>query len=72
MWDCDSFRRFESMYFTDDFFTDFEEEMQEEIEDAFTDISDQGPKELIEDYQILSSEQNAKYRWRSGNVWVAG
>jgi HSP20 family protein len=58
MWDCniesyDWFRRFESRYFADDFFTDFEEEMQEEIEDAFTDINDQGPKELIEDYQIL-------------------
>ena len=52
MWDCDWFRRFESRYFTGDFFIDFEE-MQEEIEDAFTDISDQGPKELIEDYQIL-------------------
>jgi hypothetical protein len=52
MWDCDWFRRFESRYFADDFFTDFEE-MQEEIEDALTDISDQGPKELIEDYQIL-------------------
>jgi hypothetical protein len=50
MWDCDCFRRFESRYFADDF-TDFEE-MQEEIEDAFTD-SDQGPKELIEDYQII-------------------
>ena len=53
MWDYDWFRRFESRYFADDFFTDFEEEMQEEIEDAFTDISDQGPKELIGDYQIL-------------------
>jgi HSP20 family protein len=53
MWDCDWFRRFESRYFADDFFTDFEEEMQEEIEDTFTDIDDHGPKELIEDYQIL-------------------
>jgi HSP20 family molecular chaperone IbpA len=57
MWDCDIesydwFRRFESRYFADDFFTDFEEEMQEEIEDAFTDIDD--PKELIQDYQILN------------------
>jgi HSP20 family protein len=52
MWDYDWFRRFESRYFANDF-TDFEEEMQEEIEDAFTDISDRGPKELIEDYQIL-------------------
>jgi len=58
MWDCDIesydwFRKFESRYFADDFFTDFEEEMQEEIEDAFTNINDQGPKELIQDYQIL-------------------
>src|SRR5215469_14700153 len=61
MWDCDIescdwFRRFESRYFADDFFTDFEEieeEMREEIEDAFTDIDGQGPKELIQDYQIL-------------------
>ncbi|MGC2573460.1 MAG: Hsp20/alpha crystallin family protein [Candidatus Nitrosopolaris sp.] len=57
MWHCDIesydwFRRFESRYFADDFFTDFEEEMQEEIEDAFTDIDD--PKELIQDYQILN------------------
>ena len=52
MWDCDWFRRFENRYFTDDFI-DFEEEMQEEIEDPFTNISDQCPKELIEDYQIL-------------------
>jgi len=53
MWDCDIesydwFRRFESRYFADDFFTDFEE-MQEEIEDAFMDIDDQGPK----DYETL-------------------
>src|SRR5215475_13643532 len=58
MWDCDIesydwFRRFESRYFADDFFTDFEEEMQEEIEDVFTDLDDQGPKEPIQDYQIL-------------------
>jgi len=53
MWDCDWFRRFESRYFADDFFTDFEEEMQEEIEDTFADIDDQGPRELIQDYQIL-------------------
>ena len=53
MWDRDWFRRFESRYFADDFFRDFEEEMQEEIEDTFTDIDDQGPKELIQDYQIL-------------------
>ena len=48
MWDCDWFRRFESRYFADDFFTDFEE-MQEEIEDAFMDIDDQGPR----DYETL-------------------
>src|SRR5262249_29075408 len=57
MWDCDIesynwFRRFESRYFADDFFTDFEE-MQEEIEDAFMDIDDQGPRELMGDYEIL-------------------
>jgi len=53
MWDCDIesydwFRRFESRYFADDFFTDFEE-IQEEIEDAFMDIDDQGPR----DYETL-------------------
>jgi hypothetical protein len=52
MWDCDIesydwFRRF-----ADDFFTDFEE-MQEEIEDAFMDIDDQGPRELMGDYETL-------------------
>jgi HSP20 family protein len=57
MWDCDIesydwFRRFESRYFADDFFTDFEE-MQEEIEDAFMDIDDQGPRELMGDYKTL-------------------
>jgi HSP20 family protein len=56
MWDCDIesydwFKRFESRYFVDDFFTDFEE-MQEEIDDAFMGINDQGPKELMEDYEI--------------------
>ena len=56
MWDCDIeshdwFKRFESSYFADDFFTDFEE-MQEEIEDAFMGINDQGPKELMGDYEI--------------------
>ncbi len=55
--DCDIesydwFRRFESRYFVDDFFTEFEE-MQEEIEDVFTDMNNQDPKELIQDYQIL-------------------
>ena len=57
MWDCDIesydwFRRFESRYFADDFFTDFEE-LQEEIEHAFMDINDQGPKELMGDYDTL-------------------
>ena len=56
MWDYDIesynwFRRFESRCFADDF-TDFEE-MQEEIEDAFTDIDDQGPRELMGDYETL-------------------
>ena len=51
MWDCDIesydwFRRFESRYFANDFFTDFEE-MQEEFEDAFMDIK----AELIRDYE---------------------
>jgi hypothetical protein len=55
MWDCDIescdwFKRFESRYFADDFFTD--EEMQEEIEDAFIGINEQGPKELMGDYEI--------------------
>src|SRR5215831_6250056 len=57
MWDCDIesynwFRRFESRYFADDFFTDFEE-MQEEFEDAFMDIDGQGPRELMGDYETL-------------------
>ena len=57
MWDYDIesydwFKRFESRYFADEFFTDFEE-MQEEIEDAFMDINDQGPKELMGDYETL-------------------
>jgi HSP20 family protein len=57
MWDCDIesndwFRRFESRYFANDFFTDFEE-MQEEFEDAFMDIDDQDPRELMGDYEIL-------------------
>ena len=53
MWDYDWFRRFESRYFADDFFRDFEEEMQQEIEDTFADIDNQGPREPIQDYQIL-------------------
>jgi HSP20 family protein len=56
MWDCDIeshdwFKRFESRYFADDFFTDFEE-MQEEIDDVFMGINDQGPKEQMEEYEI--------------------
>jgi HSP20 family protein len=56
MWDCDIeshgwFKRFESMYFADDFFTDFEE-MQEEIDDVFMGINDQGLKEQTEEYEI--------------------
>jgi HSP20 family protein len=51
MWDCDIesydwFRRFESRYFADDFFTDFEE-VEKEIEDAFMDIK----AELMRDYE---------------------
>jgi hypothetical protein len=45
---CDWFRRFESRYFANDFFTDFEE-MQEDFEDAFMDIDE---RELMGDYEI--------------------
>jgi HSP20 family protein len=53
MWDCDIesydwFRRFDSMYFIDDFFTDFEE-VEKELEAAFMDIKT--PKELLIDYE---------------------
>jgi HSP20 family protein len=53
MWDCDKesydwFRRFDSRYFADDFFTDFEE-VEEEFEDAFMDIK--ALKELMLDYE---------------------
>jgi HSP20 family protein len=56
MWDCDIeshgwFKRFESRYFADDFFTAFEE-MQEEIDDVFMGINDQGLKEQMEEYEI--------------------
>jgi HSP20 family protein len=56
MWDCDIeshdwFKRFKSRYFADDFFTDFEE-MQEEIDDVFMGINDEGPKEQMEEYEI--------------------
>jgi len=53
MRDCDIesydwFRRFDSMYFADDFFTDFEE-VEKEFEDAFMDIK--APKEPLIDYE---------------------
>ena len=53
MWDCDIesydwFRRFDSMYFADDFFTDFEE-VEREFGDAFMDIK--APKEPLIDYE---------------------
>ncbi|MGC1931457.1 MAG: Hsp20 family protein [Candidatus Nitrosopolaris sp.] len=44
----DWFRRFESRYFADDFFIDFEE-VEKEFEDAFMDIKP--PKELMRDYE---------------------
>jgi HSP20 family protein len=54
MWDCDIesydwFRRFESRYFADDLFTDFEE-VEKEVEDVFMDIK--APKEIMIDYEI--------------------
>ena len=53
MRDCDIesydwFRRFDSMYFADDFFTDFEE-VEKEFGDAFMDIK--APKEPLIDYE---------------------
>jgi HSP20 family protein len=53
MWDCDIesydwFRRFDSRYFADDLFTDFEE-MEREFEDVFMDIK--APKEIMIDYE---------------------
>jgi HSP20 family protein len=53
MWDCDIesydwFRRFDSRYFADDLFTDFEE-MEKEFEDVFMDIK--APKEPMIDYE---------------------
>ena len=53
MWDCDIesydwFRRFDSRYFADDFFTDFEE-VEKEFEDAFMDIK--ALKELMRYYE---------------------
>jgi HSP20 family protein len=53
MWDCDIesydwFRRFDSRYFADDLFTDFEE-VEKEFEDVFMDIK--APKEIMIDYE---------------------
>jgi hypothetical protein len=53
MWDCDIesydwFRRFDSVYFADDMFTDFEE-AEKEFEDVFMDIK--APKESMIDYE---------------------
>ncbi|PWU82627.1 MAG: heat-shock protein Hsp20 [Candidatus Nitrosopolaris wilkensis] len=54
MWECDIesydwFRRFDSRYFADDLFTDFEE-VEKIFEDAFMDIK--ATKELMIDYEI--------------------
>jgi HSP20 family protein len=59
MRDCDIesydwFRRFDSMYFADDFFTDFEE-FEKELEDAFMDIK--VPKEPLIDYETQEDVQ---------------
>jgi HSP20 family protein len=53
MWDCDIesydwFRRFDSKYFADDLFTDFEE-VEKEFEDIFMDIK--APKEIMIDFE---------------------
>ena len=53
MWDCNIetyewFRRFDSRYFADDLFTDFEE-LEKEFEDAFMDIK--APKEIMIDFE---------------------
>lgn len=53
MWDPDIelydwFRRFDSQYFADDLFTDFEE-VEREVEDIFMDIN--APKEIMVDYE---------------------
>jgi len=53
MWDCDIesydwFRRFDSQYFADDLFTDFEE-VEREVEHIFMDIN--APKEIMVDYE---------------------
>ena len=53
MWDCNIetyewFRRFDSRYFADYLFTDFEE-LEKEFEDAFMDIK--APKEIMIDFE---------------------
>src|SRR5712692_997886 len=53
MWDCDIesydwFRRFDSRYFADDLFTDFEE-MEKEFKDIFMDIK--ASREIMIDYE---------------------
>ncbi|MGB6671246.1 MAG: Hsp20/alpha crystallin family protein [Candidatus Nitrosopolaris sp.] len=53
MWDCDIesydwFRRFDSGYFANDLFTDFEE-VDKEFEDLFSDIN--APNEIMIDYE---------------------
>jgi HSP20 family protein len=53
MWDCDIesydwFRGFDSRYFANDLFTDFEE-VEKEVEDLFMDIN--APKEIMIDYE---------------------
>jgi HSP20 family protein len=59
MRDCDIesydwFRRFDSMFFADDFFTDFEE-FEKEFEDTFMDIK--VPKEPLIDYETQEDVQ---------------
>jgi HSP20 family protein len=53
MWNCDIesydwFRRFDSRYFADDLFTDFEE-LEKEVEDVFMDIK--APRAIMIDYE---------------------
>jgi len=68
MWDCDIesydwFRRFDSMYFADDFFADFEE-VEKEFEDAFMDIK--VPKEPLIDYE---TQEDVRVRELSSFVY---
>lgn len=68
MWDCDIesydwFRRFDSMYFADDFFADFEE-VEKEFEDAFMDIK--AAKELLIDYE---TQEDVRVRELSSFVY---